>query len=129
MEPSRTKSSVRANMGIVEAMAMHLYKLLGKLPVPIDDVLEWGQWFEDADRRVARDEIGDYTVSTVFLGLDHSMGGAEPQLFETMVFKGTESTWCESGLSEARRCATWDQALEQHATMVDRVKGELAKGT
>jgi len=107
-------------MGIVEAMAMHLYKLLGKLPVPIDDVLEWGQWFEDADRRVARDEIGDYTVSTVFLGLDHSMGGAEPQLFETMVFKGTESTWCE-------RCATWDQALEQHAAMVDRVKGELAE--
>ena len=40
-------------------------------------------------RRIGMEELGDFTVSTVFLGIDHrsdrSVG--EPILFETMVFR------------------------------------------
>ena len=106
----------------------HLYKLLGRLAVPVADALEWGHWYATADRQVARDKLDGFTVSTVFLGIDHSMGMGEsghsddrPLLFETMVFKPNshDETWCE-------RCSTWDEALEQHQTVLDRVKGELA---
>ena len=80
----------------------------------VDDVPKWGRWFATADRQVARDELDGVVVSTVFLGRE-----SEPLLFETMVFtEGKGSTWCE-------RCATWDQALEQHQAVLDRVKGEL----
>lgn len=32
-------------------------------------------------------EIGDYIVSTVDLGLDHSFGDGPPLYYETMIFK------------------------------------------
>jgi hypothetical protein len=42
--------------------------------------------------RVAYSEVEpDIRVSTIFLGLDHSRGGGEPVLFETMVFVGEEA--------------------------------------
>lgn len=59
-----------------------------KNPVKVDDILEWARWFETSDRHVSDDLIGDDRVSTVFLGLNHSHGGGEPILFETMVFGG-----------------------------------------
>jgi len=34
--------------------------------------VEWATWFETGDRRVARKEIGDIAISTVFLGIDHN---------------------------------------------------------
>lgn len=56
---------------------------------------------------IARSVIGDDVVSTVFLGIDHSMGGPVPLLFETMIFVDGDSKYCE-------RCSTFDQALKQH---------------
>lgn len=49
------------------------------------------RWIElyEADpesRRVAKTTIGSYLISTVWLGLDHSMFGDPPLIFETMVF-------------------------------------------
>ena len=61
-------------------------------PVAVDDLLEWGQWFEvnRERRKLAVDTLGDVTVSTVFLGLDHNFGeSGPPVLWETMVFGGT----------------------------------------
>jgi hypothetical protein len=49
--------------------------------------MRWATWFEAADRHVRDSFQGDVRVSTVFLGLDHSVYGP-PQLFETMVFVG-----------------------------------------
>jgi hypothetical protein len=43
-------------------------------PVSEPDLLTWARWFETADRRVAVTEVGVYSVSTVFLGLDHGFG-------------------------------------------------------
>ena len=56
-------------------------------PIPCDDILEWGRWFETSNRHVARTEIvPGVVVSTVFLGLDHNFGAlGPPVLWETMV--------------------------------------------
>lgn len=65
----------------------------------------------DRNRRVARDELGDCRVSTVFLGLDHGDGDGPPLVFETMVFGGPFDQWCD-------RCSTYDEAEAQHARAV-----------
>ena len=60
-------------------------------PIPEPDVMKWALWFEahNADRQLARTELEDgIIVSTIFLGLDHSFGHGEPQLYETMIFGG-----------------------------------------
>lgn len=62
-------------------------------------VEEWGRWFEAASqddcagRRIGRDEVGDASISTVFLGLDHAFLGDPPLLFETMIFGGPHDQW------------------------------------
>ncbi len=96
-----------------------LWKLNGHTPVVCDSVIEWGTWFETADRTVAKYEDPDTgaVVSTIFLGIDHSFSflGGPPVLFETMVFGGALD-------GEQARYCTWDQAIEGHAVMVARVK-------
>ena len=85
--------------------------------MPCDDVAEWGRWFETGDRKVACDLFGEVTVSTVFLGVDHSVTGRPPQLFETLVFGGSLD-------GEQERYSTRAEALAGHAAMVKRIKGE-----
>lgn len=86
--------------------------------VPCDDVLEFGQWFETADRHVAKTNIAGYWVSTVFLGIDHGYGKGRPVLFETMTFgpDGDEYTCV--------RYSTWDSAALGHARTVAEIKRE-----
>jgi hypothetical protein len=58
-------------------------------PVPEPDILKWAMWFQTGARIVGHAVLhGDVTVSTVFLGADHSFVGGAPLLFETMVFGG-----------------------------------------
>lgn len=82
-------------------------------PVVVDGLLEWAKWMEMEEgtgdrRRVAFDEIGESSVSTVFLGLDHNhFGSGQPILFETMIFGGAHDGYQE-------RCAAWPDALAQH---------------
>lgn len=92
------------------------YLLVGHDVVPCDDVMEWARRLGDSDaRRVALDLVGDVTVSTVFLGIDHSFRNGPPILFETMVFGGP--------LDEAmERYSTWDAAEAGHALMVEAVR-------
>jgi len=49
---------------------------------------DWAEAFEDLEyRTVARDQIGDLEVSTIWLGLDHSfLPESRPLIFETMIF-------------------------------------------
>jgi hypothetical protein len=85
------------------------YILEGDTPVPVNDLLEWGRWFDDYHKRiVARtylSRVGDELptddllmrpadttamVSTVFLGTDHGYRWltavkSPPILFETMI--------------------------------------------
>ena len=84
------------------------YILEGKQPVKCDDIIQWGKWFETGDRVVAKTEKDGVSVSTVFLGIDHSFEEGEPVLFETMIFGGDrdEDMW---------RYSTWDEAEKGHA--------------
>jgi len=95
--------------------------LEGHKAVPCDDLLAWANWFETADRKVAKTELpNDVKVSTVFLGLDRSYGQKVPLLFETMVFGGTLD-------QEMERYPTWQDAEEGHKRWVEKAKVPLGK--
>lgn len=66
--------------------------------------------------RVARDEVGEWNVSTVFLGVDHQFGNGPPVLWETMVF-GPEpwSDWQDRYTSRA-------DAEVGHARVVEMIR-------
>ncbi|GAC1503365.1 MAG: hypothetical protein NVS1B10_08430 [Candidatus Saccharimonadales bacterium] len=100
------------------------YILVGHTPKPVpdSDLMRWAEWFEIADRVVAKTMVEDVEVSTVFLAIDHAFGGKPPLLFETMVFGGKLH-------EDIRRCTTWEQAEDQHKQMVKRVKRYENKGT
>ena len=97
------------------------YILEGKEPKLVDDILEWGRWFENtATRRVAYTELAnDVRISTVFLGLDHSFGNGKPLLFETMIFGGEHDDYCE-------RYSTWGEAEVGHLEAIKLARGEIA---
>jgi hypothetical protein len=91
-----------------------------------DDLVAWArEVWGDADdavdrRRVAYAELAPgISVSTVFLGLDHSFGRGPPLVFETMVFDDylTGDCW---------RWSTWDEAVEGHNRAVEGLKRALA---
>ena len=78
---------------------MHNYILSeeGK-PVLERDLHKWAKWFETANRHLAKDQVGDVRISTVFLGMDHgySYGGqGNPILWETMIFGGEHDGWMD----------------------------------
>ncbi len=72
---------------------------------------EWAKWFQTADRTVAKAEVGEAQVSTVFLGLNHNWGDGPPLLFETMIFGGEHDKYQD-------RCSTWEEAEQMHAKAV-----------
>lgn len=104
-------------------MRPHFYRLNADHTVtPVGDGLDWESqeyWVGMEGRglggdawRVARTEVGDVVVSTVFLGIDHGYGDEPLQLFETMTFPG-EDQW---------RYSTWDEAEHGHAQVVDELR-------
>lgn len=104
----------------------NLYILKDQTPIPVKDALEWGRWYENAERKVKRNEIAPgIDVSTVFLGIDHGCGwyerkpGYKPQLFETMVFGGPMDM-------HQQRYSTWAGAEYGHDKIVEQVKVALA---
>lgn len=93
------------------------YILDGKTPVKCG-LMEWAKWFGNNDRKVNHTVIGKITISTVFLGIDHSFGFEGewlPILFQTMVFEGKMD-------GAIARYSSWEQAEEGHDRMVERVK-------
>lgn len=90
------------------------YVLDGRNPVPCS-LQEWADIYESKSgrfhRQVARTQVGESLVSTVFLGLDHNFGDGPPTLFETLVFGGPAH-------DEMRRCSTYDEAERNHRNIV-----------
>jgi hypothetical protein len=97
-------------------------------PVPCDDLMEWGRFMANIDRRrVAQDmDEGDESgahvrVSTVFLGLDHNFfGDGPPVLWETLVFGGLLD-------GEMDRYTSLAAAFEGHQEICARVRATLHK--
>lgn len=83
--------------------------------IDTEALIRWAKWFEDTGkRRVAETIIDGVRISTIFLGLDYSLGPGPPLWFETMIFG-------EPDYEE--RCTTWEQAEEQHARAIAHLKG------
>lgn len=89
------------------------YILKGTEVVPVKSIKEWGLWFGTHDNTVAKTQVGDLFVSTIFLGLDMSVLDGPPLLFETMVFDS------ERDPCDYMRYATWKEAEIGHARMVN----------
>lgn len=93
------------------------YILKDKTPVAVTDVIEWGKWFEAANRVVKQTTLPDGTfISTVFLGLNHNYSGGQPLLFETMIFNSNENRE-----DYQERYTTWEQAEEGHQKAIELV--------
>lgn len=100
------------------------YVLIERRVVAIDDLIQWGKWMTlsrvDHSSRVAETTIGDYWVSTVFLGLDHRFSGDGPPIvFETMAFsqKGDHA----SDETMQRYC-TFEEAERGHNALVEMLR-------
>lgn len=86
-----------------------LYYILDDQGNSVEASLEaWGEFFGQSDKRqLARDEVGDITISTVFLGIDHGFGDGPPVLWETIIFGGKHDRYEE-------RYSSRDDALVGH---------------
>jgi hypothetical protein len=85
------------------------YKLKGKKVVPCESM-------EVKPSAVAKTQIHDVSISTIFLGLDHSYGEGPPIVFETMIFGGKFD-------QEQWRYSSFDDAVEGHTSAVKLVMG------
>ena len=93
-------------------MKYYVLNTQGK-PVHEPDRFKWEDWFSQTEPRIARDEIQDTVVSTLFLGHAHN---DPPTLWETMIIGGQLDQVCD-------RCGgTIEQAEAMHARMVERVQ-------
>jgi hypothetical protein len=88
------------------------------IAVPCEDLLTWARWFEIPGNTIVRQtRVGPILVSTVFLGLDTSLGLGDPVLFETAVFEAEQAPcWT------ARYCA-WEEAVRGHEVTVGATRG------
>lgn len=79
---------------------------------------KWIELLQDDDyRRIARDDINSTIVSTVWLGIDHSMRRGGPHfIFETAIFPDNprldHEMWCY---------VTEEEAMESHKKIVDDI--------
>ncbi len=89
-------------------MEKHLYKLSGEEIIEVDNLLDWGKWYEEADTSIDKDQIDDILVSTVFLGINHAYDDGDPVLFETMFFGGV-----------------LDQQMRRYTTIIDARLGHF----
>lgn len=84
---------------------------------------EWGEQREEMSKNntkhVAEETIGDYWISTVWLGLDHQWHDyGAPLIYETMVFESKNKAY----EIYCKRYSTWNQAEEGHKKAVEWVK-------
>jgi hypothetical protein len=98
-----------------------LYRLIGRLPVPCDDVREWLTAMHGARTTVGYDLVEGVHVLTMFHSIDQS-DGDPPRLFETMIWGG--HTGGNPVISAWR--STWGEAETMHADALERVRGWIA---
>lgn len=89
----------------------------------IEDVLEWARMQDDGHKRLAEDRVGGLWVSTIWMGIDHSLGGP-PLIFETMVFDWEGKIFDEY----TARYSTEMQAQIGHTYTVTRIRREHELG-
>lgn len=98
------------------------YKLNPDKTITPCSTLEWSEQLESMmandTKHVAKDDVNDCWISTVWLGLDHQyIDDGPPHIYETMI-KKTGDGW----LNYQERYSTWDEAVEGHKRAVEWVK-------
>ena len=92
------------------------------VPVPEEDLMDWGRWLDTAKasgrRLVGEDTVGDFRIWTVFSGCDNNWDGGTPLLFETRVSEGGEKRDLY-----LRRYETWPQAEQGHRSVCQQIRG------
>lgn len=83
-------------------------------------LIEWSQqqnqMFKDNSKHLALNNVGHYSISTVWLGINHNFHfKGRALLFETMVFDKDDSIYTD-------RYSTWDEAIEGHKKAVQWVQ-------
>lgn len=130
---------------------MHYILDQHKVVIPEPDAIKWAEWMngswygEDAEnhpRYVKKTDVGDMTVSTVFLGLDYNhFAQGDPIVFETMVFRAMKETGCQevvgfNGHDETigsllwgdnRRYSLYAHAIAGHDETVEELQAALKK--
>lgn len=95
-------------------MKNYFYVIENGRPVAVT-VEVWRKWFEEADRVVAKDNIGKVTVSTVFVGINNDPNSSLPVLWETMIFGGPQDGYHDT-------YTTLEDAIEGHSKAIELVK-------
>lgn len=89
-------------------------------PVAEPDLMTWATAFEGIDRRVKQEHVGEFFVSTVFLGLDHGWGDGPPILWETMVFQKDKNIDYGKDIEQDRCSGSREQAEAMHERIVKK---------
>lgn len=96
-----------------------------------EDIPAWCLWFESSwpGRQVARDNIGGFVISTVFLGCIVHYGSGEPRWFETMVFREDAGGEMKPGEDRFKvQYPDWELAALGHKVVCEMVmKGEIGE--
>lgn len=100
------------------------------------DLITWARWFEDnrEARNIGKTIVGNYTVSTCFLGLDHRFPPDDTDknlenivVFETMVFENKETEYELMGKKrKARKTLDIDGTFQRYATREQAEAGHEA---
>lgn len=92
---------------------MARYILKDNQPQLCEDLEEWAMWYGGSNHQIASDRVGDVSISTAFIGISAGEMGGLPILFETL----------RSSCGVVRRYATYSQAIDGHAQIVERLAG------
>ena len=78
--------------------------------------MKWARLLQDKDYQiVAQDNVDKYFISTVWMGLDHSLGYSHPLIFETMVYGQADDE-----KKSIDRYSTLEEAEYGHKRFVER---------
>jgi hypothetical protein len=94
---------------------MMYYLLKDRQPVLCSDPITWARELDSKTRTVAQSTVGDVRVSTIFTGMDYTVEGQRPLVFETMVFYPDNT-------SDRERYTSWEAAEEGHRRIVEAVR-------
>lgn len=92
------------------------------------ELLEWDKLFQDPDYKIVKKEaVGQYFISTVWIGINDDLFSDIPVIFETIIFvkDDLESDENDTILSYMDRYSTEEEALAGHEKAVKIAKGEI----
>lgn len=89
------------------------------------ELMDWAKRVKDEQyRRIGEDQLKEYLVSTVWVGLNMNLCRNPALIFETMIFCKNEN---DDLYLYQDRYSTEEQAIEGHAKAVSLVKDKLDK--